>query len=74
MPWSGSEGFNDPASGEASGCWGESGSSIPSHMLEQEAHRFGLREREFFARAIGSPQQTQIVRLIIPKTKLTPVL
>src|SRR5436190_23669110 len=40
------------------------GSSIPSARLEHEAHRLGLREREFSESAILSPQQMQIVGFI----------
>jgi hypothetical protein len=36
-------------------------------MLEQEAHKFGLREREFPPGAIASPQQMQILTLIARK-------
>ncbi len=64
-----SEDFNDLASGEDSGCWSDSGSSMPSHRLEQEAHKLGLRDREFLPGVIVSPQQTQIVGLMIRKTK-----
>jgi hypothetical protein len=60
-----SKDFKDWTCGEGSDCWSISGSSMPSHMLEHEAHKLGLREREFPAGAIGSPQQMQIVGVII---------
>jgi hypothetical protein len=41
---------------------------MPSHRLEQQAHKFGLREKEFPAKAVASPQQMQIVGLMIQKT------
>ena len=37
---------------------------MPSTMLEQEAHRLGLREWLWAASLIGSPQQMQILGLI----------
>ena len=51
-------------------CSGETGadasdSFIPSHRLEQEAHRFGLRERALPFSWIGSPQHTQIRSIIL---------
>jgi hypothetical protein len=42
---------------------------MPSHVLEQQAHKLGLRRRKFPREAIGSPQQMQIVGLIIRETK-----
>src|SRR6266404_2529648 len=40
-------------------------SPIPSAMLEQEAHMFGLREKAPPLSDIGSPQQMQIRGLIL---------
>jgi hypothetical protein len=39
-------------------------SSIPSAMLEQEAHMFGLRDRAFPWSGIGSPQHRQMREFI----------
>ncbi len=41
-------------------------SSMPSAMLEHEAHMFGFRDAAFALSGIGSPQQMQILGCIIP--------
>ena len=42
---------------------------MPSAMLDQEAQRFGLRDRAFPVSGIRSPQQMQIREfMIVPET------
>jgi hypothetical protein len=68
MAGSGSQDFNDWTSGEGSGSWSDCGSSMPSQILEHEAHKLTLREMDFHPGAICSPQQMQIVGCIIENT------
>ncbi len=49
--------------------WGMPDSSMPSSMLEHEAHMFGFRERASPRSDIGSPQQMQILGFIFPTTR-----
>jgi hypothetical protein len=44
---------------------GSYSSLIPSAKLEQEAHKFGFREREAESSAMDSPQQMQILGFIL---------
>jgi hypothetical protein len=62
----------------ATGTWSGSGragsgpcdSSMPSARLEQDAHRFGLRERRLPLSGMGSPQQMQTQGFILRYSQL----